>query len=167
MVMLVLLLTLVSVALFLTRRSRETGLILALTAALALHWITVLFYIAKKGGITADMETLLYGFRQVRHWMQYRVMTLGQLGFAMAVGRYLFPLLLVQLALYYSYAQGIRTRRWLGPAACAVPLLSLVCYYPPVFERLVDGRSWMLQALVQGTGAPYTAEMVSGPVYLL
>ena len=61
MVMLVLLLTLVSVALFLTRRSRETGLILALTAALALHWITVLFYIAKKGGITADMETLLYG----------------------------------------------------------------------------------------------------------
>ena len=151
MALLVLLLVLVSFALFLTRRSRETGLILALTASLALHWCTVLIYIAKKGGITADMEMLLFGLKQVRHGMQYMVITLKQLGYAMAVGRYLFPLILVELALYYSYAKGIRNRPWLKAAACAMPALSLVCYHPEVFERLIDGRSWMLQVLVRGT----------------
>lgn len=151
MVLLVLLLLLVSFALFLTRRNRETGLILALASALSLHWITVLIYIAKKGGITADMETVLFGLRQVRHSMQYMLVTLKQLGFAMAVGRYLFPLILLELALYYSYAKGIRNRAWLKVAACIMPAVSLACYYPPVFERLIDGRSWMLRLLVGGT----------------
>lgn len=151
MVLLVLLLLLLSFALFLTRRNRETGLILGLTAALTLHWLTVLIYIAKKGGITTDMETLLFGFRQVRHTMQYMLVTLKQLGFAMALGRYLFPLILVELALYYSYAKGIRNRPWLMAAACVAPAISLLCYYPPVFEWLIDGRGWMLQLLVRST----------------
>jgi len=93
MIVLVLALLVLSFILFLTRRNRETGLILALTAALALHWLTVLTYIAKKGGITPDMQTLLYGAKSVRTAMQYLVVTLKQLGYAMAVGRYLFPLM--------------------------------------------------------------------------
>ena len=151
MIVLVLALLVLSFILFLTRRNRETGLIVALTAALALHWLTVLTYIAKKGGITPDMQTLLYGAKSVRTAMQYLVVTLKQLGYAMAVGRYLFPLMLVWLALYYSYAPGIRRKRWLSLAACVLPALSLVCYHPSVFERLIDLRAWMLRFLVNGT----------------
>ena len=68
-----------SLVLVFTRRSRETALILALTFALALHWMTVLVYIAKKGGIASDMQMLLFGVRSVRHWMQYLLVTLRQL----------------------------------------------------------------------------------------
>ena len=151
MIVLVLVLIVVSFVLFLTRKNRETGLILALTAVLALHWLTVLTYIAKKGGITPDMQMLLYGVKSIRTGLQYLLVTLRQLGFAMAVGRYLFPLVLVWLALSYSYAPGIRRRRWLLWAACTLPALSLVCYYPPVFEWLIGQRTWMLQWLVKGT----------------
>lgn len=151
MILLLAALLLLSFILFLTRRSRETGLILALAAVLGLHWLTVLTYIAKKGGITADMERLLFGLRAVRTGLQYLLITLKQLGYAMAVGRYGFPLLLVWLVLYYSYAPGLRRRRWLAWLACVMPALSLVCYYPSVFEWLIAGRPWMLRLLVRGT----------------
>ena len=153
MIVLVLVLLVVSFILFLTRKNRETGLILALTAALALHWLTVLTYIAKKGGITPDMQTLLYGVKSLRTGMQYLVVTLKQLGYAMAVGRFLFPMVLVWLALYYSYAPGIRRKKWIFRAAAVLPAASLACYYPPVFEWLIDLRPWMLQALVKGTAS--------------
>lgn len=90
MVILVMLLLLLgSIALFITKRSRETGFILALISTLALHWMCVLTYIAKKGGISADVQTLLFGLASVRRALQYMLVTLRQLGFAMAVGRYL------------------------------------------------------------------------------
>ena len=112
-ILVMLLLLLGSVALFISRRSRETGLILAMIATLALHWMCVLTYIAKKGGISADVQALLFGMEGVRRALQYMLVTLRQLGFTMAVGRYLFPLELVWLALHYSYDPVIRSRRWL------------------------------------------------------
>ena len=134
MVILVMLLLLLgSIALFITKRSRETGFILALISTLALHWMCVLTYIAKKGGISADVQTLLFGLASVRRALQYMLVTLRQLGFAMAVGRYLFPLELVWLALHYSYDSVIRSRRWLPLAAAVLPAASLVLYYPDVF----------------------------------
>jgi len=151
MIIVVMMLLALSFILFMTRRNRETGLILALTAVLTLHWLTVLTYIAKKGGITVDMQTLLYGVKSIRTTLQYLVVTLKQLGYAMAVGRYLFPLVLVWLALYYSYEPVIRRSRWLYPAACVLPLLSLISYHPAVFEWLISLAPWMLQALVNGT----------------
>lgn len=151
MILLLSLLLLLSFVLFLTRKSRETGLIFGLTAVLSLHWLAVLTYIAKKGGITADMERLLFGVKAIRTWLQYLLVTLRQLGFAMAVGRYLFPLLLLWLALFYSYAPGIRRKWWLSLVACVMPVLSLICYYPPVFERLIGLRPWTLLALVRGS----------------
>ena len=38
----------------------------------------------------------------------------------------------VELALYYSYAKGIRNRPWLMAAACVAPAFSLLCYYTPI-----------------------------------
>ena len=151
MALLVLVLFLLSFVLFLTRKNRETALIWGMTAALSLHWMTVLTYIAKKGGITADMEMLLFGLRRIRTALQYLVVTLKQLGYAMALGRYLFPLLLIWLALYYSYDPGIRRRKWLSLAACAMPVTALVYSHPAVFEWLIDQQPWMLQLLVNGT----------------
>lgn len=147
-ILVMLLLLLGSVALFISRRSRETGLILAMIATLALHWMCVLTYIAKKGGIARDVQTLLYGLPAVRRALQYMLVTLRQLGFAMAIGRYLFPLLLVWLAMHYSYDPAIRRRRWLIPAAAVLPVLSLALYYPDVFEAVIGWNRAMLRVMV-------------------
>ena len=152
MVMLVMtLLVALALVLFLSKRSRETGLILALTLALALHWMTVLVYIAKKGGIASDMQTLLYGVHGVRHALQYMLVSLRQLGYAMAVGRYLFPMLLMFLALHYSFDPLIRSRRWLYTAGGFLPCVSLVVYWPDVFEALIALHPGMLKFLVDAT----------------
>ena len=74
MALLVLVLFLLSFVLFLTRKNRETALIWGMTAALSLHWMTVLTYIAKKGGrviLNSDAHstsTLLYQFDK---WEKY------------------------------------------------------------------------------------------------
>lgn len=149
MVILVMLLLLLgSIALFITKRSRETGFILALISTLALHWMCVLTYIAKKGGISADVQTLLFGLASVRRALQYMLVTLRQLGFAMAVGRYLFPLELVWLALHYSYDPAIRSRRWLPLAAAVLPAASLVLYTPDVFEAVIGWNRAMLRPMI-------------------
>lgn len=144
-------LVIASLVLFLTKRNKETGLILGLCLALGLHWMTVLTYIAKKGGIARDMQTLLYGVIEVRHALQYLVTTLQELGYVMAIGRYLVPLLLIWLALSYSMDPAIRRKRRLYLWACLLPVVSLVVYYPPVFEALTEFRPWMLPALVNAS----------------
>ena len=145
------LLVLLSLVLFSSKRSRETGLILAMTLALALHWMSVLVYIAKKGGIGQDMQIMLFGTKAIRHNLQYLLLSLKQLGYAMAVGRYLFPLILVLLALQYSYDPRICRRRALRPLACILPVLTLIIYLPPVFETLIAWHRMMLIILVKAT----------------
>jgi len=150
-ILLISILVLASVILFATKRNRETGLILGLCLSLGLHWFTVLIYIAKKGGIDLSMQTLLFLTREIRHALQYLLVTLSQLGYVMAVGRYLTPLFLLWLGLYYSMDPAIRRRRNLYAWAAALPGLSLIVYHPAVFEWLITLAPWMLQALVNAS----------------
>lgn len=132
---LIFLLVAVCVALAVTRRSRESLLMLGLCASLAVQWAATLVYMAKKGGITTEVQLFLFLTAQIKTRMQYLMCTLGQLGYVLAVGRYLFPLFLMQLALSYTMSPRLRGRRWIPWAAAVLPVLALVVYYPPVFRR--------------------------------
>lgn len=60
--------------------------------------------IAKRGGVSAEVERFLYFSRDLRIWLQYRLITLNQTGYLLALGRHLFPLCLLELAMVYSMA---------------------------------------------------------------
>lgn len=138
---LIFLLVAVCMVLAVTRRNRESLLMLGLCASLAIQWAATLVYMAKKGGITTEVQLFLFLTAQIKTKMQYLMCTLGQLGYVLAVGRYLFPLFLMQLALSYTMSPRLRGRRWLPWGAGALPVLALVLYYPPVF-RQIDSLRW-------------------------
>lgn len=144
-------LTLAALALWLMKRNRETGLILALCLTLSLQWVGVLAYIAKKGGIAQDMQVLLFLNPQIRKALQYMLITLGQLGYWVALGRYLFPLVLMWVALHYTMAPAVRRRQRMGLWACVLPALSLLVYYPAVFEAMIGRFHWALPLVIKGS----------------
>ncbi|MCQ2453459.1 MAG: hypothetical protein MJ136_02605 [Clostridia bacterium] len=94
---------------------------------------------------------MLFGVRQVRTWFQYLLFTLGRMGYIMALGRYLFPMLALWLALYYSQRANVKRRPWLYALAAVLPVLSMVVYYPTVFEGLVGLSSGMIMLLVNAS----------------
>ena len=146
--MVIVLLVLSAMILLISRRDKETVLIASLDLSLAEFWLIMLIYISKKGGFSTTIQTLLFGTRTIRLRLQYLIFTLGQLGYVMAVGRFLFPLFLLWLALYYSGRLTADKKRWLYLAAAFFPALSLIVYYRPVFEWAIGLRPAMIQTLV-------------------
>lgn len=133
------------------RRSKESWMVLGLVLSLDVFLLGILTYIAKKGGIGNQIETLFYLTSDVRRFFQYRVMTLGQLGFFVAVGRYTFPPLLVSLALHYSLSPWLRPLRKKAWAFFLLPALTLFVYLPPVFKQLTHNRLELQKFLVQAS----------------
>lgn len=129
-----------SVVLLGVRRSREAVLVCGLVLSLCVFFTGLLLYIAKKGGIGPQLEQLFYLNNAVRVWLQYRVITLGQLGYLVAVGRYTFPLLLMLLALHYTLTPSLRWLRKRAWLFAVLPLASLVVYWPPLFRKIAVGH---------------------------
>ena len=147
----IILLVISAVILLISRRNTETILIAALNFSLAEFWYIMLIYISKKGGFTVQMEKLLFGTRAIRLKLQYLIFTLNRLGFVMAVGRFLFPLILMWLALYYSMRIAIERKKNLAIIAAVIPVLSLIIYYPSVFKWFIRRSDWVITFFVHGS----------------
>lgn len=147
----IVLLVISAVILLISRRNTETILIAALNFSLAEFWYIMLIYISKKGGFTVQMEKLLFGTHAIRLKLQYLIFTLNRLGFVMAIGRFLFPLFLIWLTIYYSERILHSNKRNFSIAAALIPILSLIIYYPAVFKWLIRQNDWVIAFLVHGS----------------
>ena len=67
------------------RRNRESFLLAALCLSLTIYLIGIMLLIAKRGGITADVENFLFFSHNVRLWFQYRFITFNQRGMVIDV----------------------------------------------------------------------------------
>ena len=109
----------------------------------------IVVYIAKIGGTAAQQRTLLFLFPGLQTWLLNVPVPMDKLGYLVSVGRSLFPLFVLQAALETTMIPFVRRRmRLLRGLACAVPLLSLLYYYPPVFRWVIHGRLWLLPTMV-------------------
>ena len=136
---LVMLLLLIELVFLAFRRDRRSVLLTFLSASTALFITGILIYIAKKGGISSETSFLLFGPDSLRRKLQYLVMTLGQLGYLVALGRCLTPFFLIITALdfcYFPLAIKLRRKSWLFAIP---PLMTLVLYIPEVFGAFAKG----------------------------
>jgi signal transduction histidine kinase len=133
-------LVIASILLIFLRKSRESILLLGLCVSLMLEIGGVMIFIAKKGGVSPEVIQFLYFSKEVQHRMQFLLITLGQLGYLIAVGRVCFPLFLLELALQYSMIPFVRKGRYCQRAALVLPLGMLVLYFPAVYRWLVAGN---------------------------
>ncbi len=137
-----------SFILLLVKRELRSLLLCALCSTLFVFWFGILTYIAKKGGIGSDMATILFGPRILRTTLQYLRLTLGELGYIVAFGRYLFPPLMLWVALDFSYfnaAAWIKKRVWM---LFVLPVVYLILYWPSVFEGVTAGGEFWLRLVV-------------------
>ena len=130
------------------KHDRKSFLVFMSSLSLFTFIFGILLYIAKKGGITEVTSILLFGPDAVRRHLQYMVMTLGTLGYIVAVGRCAFPFFILLSAFSFSYFPlAIRMKR-LWWALLVIPLLSLLIYIPDFFKCFIANESWSVKAVV-------------------
>ncbi len=137
MLILFMLFLIVAVAFILViRRNRETAYLMALCLSLALYLFGTMLYIAKKGGINRELQRFLFLSNPIKVMLQYYLITLDKLGLFIAVGRVLFPTILLLIAQEFSMVKFIRKNNKLKALTLVIPLLTLVAYYPNIFRSL-------------------------------
>lgn len=129
-----------SILLLIVRRNKESFYLLGMCLSLAIQLAGILIYIAKKGGISRELLEFFFLSLKIKTQIQYLLITLDLLGTIIAIGRYLFPLFLLLLAIKYSMIPWIRREKWLNGAVLILPILSLFIYNPRIFRILTLNR---------------------------
>ena len=136
-----------SLTVLILRKNRESLLLAAMCLALTVFLVGIMIFIAKKGGITRQLELFLFFSRELRTWVQFRLIMLDQLGYLIALGRHLFPLLLLEMAMHYSMPAWMRRFPRVRYYAVLLPAVTLVLYLPGVYRWLVEASPWTQAAL--------------------
>ena len=137
-----------SILLLIIRRNKESFYILGMCLSLAIQLSGILIYIAKKGGISRELQDFFFLSLKIKTKIQYLLITLDLLGSIIAIGRYIFPLFLMLLAIRYTMIPWIRRARWLNVAVLICPIISLILYNPKVFRLITLNRADLQSVII-------------------
>lgn len=145
------LLLVASVFTLLTKKNRESLYLLGMCCSLMVQLTGILIFIAKKGGYSKSIINFLFFSQALRNKLQYLFITLDTLGYIIAIGRYLFPLFLMEIALQYSMIGWLRRHPDIKKWVCLLPAATLAVYFPPVFRFIVGRWAFMHSVLVEAS----------------
>ncbi len=151
LIILVVFLIIVSVLIVISKRSWESFCLSGMCLSLAVMLTGILIYIAKKGGISGELNRFFFLSLELRSKIQYLLILLDQLGYIVAIGRYLFPLLLMLIALHYCMIPWVRRKQKLIRLVFVLPLGTLLIYYPKVFRFLTLENNKLQTFIVNAT----------------
>ncbi|MCI9283252.1 MAG: HAMP domain-containing histidine kinase [Lachnospiraceae bacterium] len=140
-----------SVALFFVKRDQQTIWLVGLCFSFICMFVGIMIYLAKTGGLSPEQKMFLFFDTRIQRRLSYLIFPLRKLGYMIAIGRYLFPPFLLLVAIHYSMIPTVLRLRKRSAAVFALPVLSLVVYYPEIFFRLVKGRFALQVALMKLT----------------
>ena len=160
-------LVIASVLILFLKKSKESLYLFGLCLSLMLEICGIMIFIAKKGGISSEIIELFYFSKEIKTKIQYLFITLNQMGYLIALGRTLFPLFLIKLAMNYSMIPIIRKKVWLSQAANLLPIVTLILYYPIIYRSLTLKNPTMQMILMYGTMAWMTTYLLVSAVLLL
>ncbi len=132
-----------------TKRNRESLFLMGMCCSLMVQFTGILIFIAKKGGYSKNIISFLFFSQTLRIKLQYLFITLDTLGYIIAIGRYLFPLFLLESALQYSMIGWLRRHPDVQKWICLLPAVTLAVYFPPVFRFIVGQSPIMHKVLVE------------------
>lgn len=143
------LLILTAISLLISRGNSKEYKLLGITLLwLALNVLTIIIYIAKKGGIDPQMIPFLFMNHQIKRYLQYLAIRLSYLGYVMAIGRTMFPIFILKTALKNNRVPRFRKLLVHGHWFWLPIIVTLTIYQPKVFTWLSTGNQVMtMQAL--------------------
>ncbi len=131
------------------KRSMESFFLAGMCISLMLEFTGILVFAAKKGGYSRQMLEFLFVSMEIKTKIQYLVIPLDFIGYIIALGRYLFPFFLLQMAMRYSMIPVIRQNPLARRAAAFLPVLSLVVYYPHVYKAVIAWKPEIQDFIVE------------------
>lgn len=137
LILLLVVFMIVSGSVLFRKRSRESVFLSGMCISLVLEFTGILTFAAKKGGYSKQMLEFLFVSMDLKTKIQYLVIPLGLIGYIIALGRYLFPYFLLQMAMHYSMLPVIRRDPLVKKLAAVLPAASLVVYYPSIYKALI------------------------------
>lgn len=133
----------IAMSMLLVKRNKETFYLFFMCVSLWLMLLGTFIYIAKKGGISKELQSFFFINDAIKYKFQYMFIQLNHLGFLIAIGRYLFPMFLLLLALHYCNHPFVKRKRWMRYVTVMIPMMTLILYYPPIFRLLTEKNVWL------------------------
>lgn len=140
-------LVIASVWILCIKKSKESMYMFGLCLSLMLEICGVMIFVAKKGGISAEVMTFFFFSKMIQTKLQYLMITLNQLGYLVALGRICFPYFLIKLAMSYSMLGPVRKGTWISRAVPILPAITLFLYFPVVY-RFLTGNVYRLSVVI-------------------
>lgn len=138
LIILMLFLIIFSILVLVVKRNKETFYIFSMCLSLAILITGIMLYIAKKGGISDRLQDFYFFNPVIKSYAQYFYITIDALGYMVAIGRYIFPLFLLLLAIHYSGIIWLKRSKFIAVFVFLSPVISLILYYPTFFRYLND-----------------------------
>ncbi len=157
-----------SIGLFFLKRDQQTVCLLGLCFSFIFMFVGITIYLAKTGGLSPEQKMFLFFDTHIQRRLSYLIFPLRQLGYMIAIGRYLFPPFLLLIAVHYSMIPAVMRLKKSAGAVFLIPFLTLVIYYPDIFFRVVRSRfalQTVLMKLTQGWIFAYVILAVGLIVY--
>ncbi|MDO5717947.1 MAG: HAMP domain-containing sensor histidine kinase [Tissierellia bacterium] len=131
------------------RRDVLSLYLLATCISLIIMFTGVITNVAKIGGLRQESIKLLFLSPSIQKYLRDLPITLGKIGFAVAIGRFLFPYFLNMIALECTMIPFLRrNKKVLGFLLFIPPLLFLIYYFPNIFRIVVKGRFKLLVSMI-------------------
>ncbi|WMJ86626.1 sensor histidine kinase [Anaerocolumna sp. MB42-C2] len=148
LILLMIFLIIASILLLILKRNKESFYLLGMCISLTVHLTGILIFIAKKGGISSNLQDFIFLSRSIKSSIQYLLITLDCLGFIIAVGRYTFPMFFLLLAMNYSMIPWVRRKKGLQLIILVFPAISLALYYPDIFRSLTLNKPQIQEIII-------------------
>lgn len=140
-----------SILVLILKRNRETFYIFGMCMSLAIMFSGILLYIAKKGGISRELQEFLFLNLEIKMHIQYFLIDVYDMGYIIAIGRHLFPMFLLFLAFHFSMIPWLQRNYWVKRLTFVMPLFTLIIYHPTIFSYLTNNNESLQQIIAVGT----------------
>lgn len=151
--LLLILMLIASVMILCVKKSKESIYLVSMCVSLIIEFSGILVFIAKKGGYSREILEFLFFSMEIKTRIQYLFITFDRMGYLIAIGRYLFPFFLMQMAMSYSMLPFIRHNVHIRRLTIIFPAFYLILYLPAIYRRLVEWNPALQDVLVQSSYA--------------
>lgn len=140
----------ISIVVAVRRRDTLSFYLLGMSVSNCVMLAGVIIYIAQTGGVPTKQISLFFLTKSIRDYLRYLPISMDKLGYIVALGRTLFPLFALWVALDSSMIPWVRRRlKGFQRFACVPTVLLLLYYFPSICRRITTGRIGLMMAMMK------------------
>ena len=151
MLLIVLLLcVIISVMVAVRRRDSLSVFLLGMSVSNCIMLAGIIVYLAQIGGIPNGQTGLYFISKSIRDYLRYLPIPMDKLGYVVAIGRTLFPLFTLWVALDSCMISSVRRQLDRFRMYAGIPTIVLLIYYfPGICRKLTAGRFALMMGMMK------------------